>query len=161
MAQNQPQPKPFRIDPPLVIALVFFIVTAFVSVIIVINPSASNTPQGTGTPIAADSYRAEVDALLAIAQPENADVAISKYVCIACHQAGTNQLAPSWVGLAERAASERPPLTAAAYVYESIVDPGAFIVEGYNDVMPHDYRTRMSQQELADILAYLLSPDAH
>lgn len=159
MAPNQPQPKPFRIDPPLVIALVFFIVTAFVSVIIVINPSAPN-PQGTGTPIAADSYRAEVDALLAIAQPENADVAISKYVCIACHQAGSNQLAPSWVGLAARAASERPPLTAAAYIYESIVDPAAFIVEGYNDVMPHDYRTRMSQQELADILAYLLSPDA-
>lgn len=161
MAPNQPQRKPFRIDPPLVIALVFFIVTAFVAVIIVINPPASNVSQGTGTPITADTYRAQVDALLAIAQPQDAESALVRYGCVACHRAGNAALAPAWDGLAARAATERPPLTAAAYIYESIVDPGVFLVEGYNDVMPHDFATRMSQQELADVLAYLLSPDAH
>ena len=54
----------------------------------------------------------------------------------------------------------RLPLPADAYIYESIINPAVFIVEGYNDVMPHDFATRMSQQELADVLAYLLTPDA-
>jgi hypothetical protein len=49
-------------------------------------------------------------------------------------------------------------MPADAYIYESIVFPGAFVVQGYNDVMPHDFGARMTEQELADVLAYLLLP---
>ncbi len=160
MAETQPQPNPARIGLPLVLALVLFIVVIFVFVIAVINQTDPTLSDGTGTPVAAENYRAEVDALLAIAQPENAEAALLKYGCIACHREITNSLAPSWVGIAERAGTERPPLPAAAYIYESIVNPAAYIVDGYNDIMPHDFATRMSQQELADALAYLLTPDA-
>ena len=157
---SQTPNKPARIGLPVIVALVLLIVVVFIFVIAVINQTGDGTFEGTGTTVAADSYRAQVDALLAIAHPENAEAALGKYGCIACHRAGNAELAPSWVGLSERAATERPPLPADAYIYESIVDPAAYLVEGYNDVMPHDFATRMSQQELADVLAYLLTPEA-
>jgi mono/diheme cytochrome c family protein len=65
------------------------------------------------------------------------------------------------VGIAERAAARRPPLAAAAYIYESITHPTAYIVEGFSGAMPQNYPERLSERELGDIIAYLLTPDAH
>jgi hypothetical protein len=71
-------------------------------------------------------------------------------------------MAPAFVGIAERAATRRPPLTAAAYIYESITNPSAFIAPGqYNAAMPENFRERLSDRELGDIIAFLLTPDAH
>ncbi len=43
-----------------------------------------------------------------------------------------------------------------AYLYESIVNPSAFVVPGFVDgVMPKTYGAALSQQDLADIVAYL------
>src|SRR5688572_5349380 len=100
---TQMQSNPRRIGLPVIIALVLVIVVVFVFVIVVINQLGIIPSEGTGTPITAESYRAEVDALLAIAHPEDAEVALNKYSCTACHREATQSLAPSWVGIAERA----------------------------------------------------------
>ncbi len=43
-----------------------------------------------------------------------------------------------------------------AYLYESIVNPSAFVVPGYVDgVMPKTYGGALSEQDLADVIAYL------
>ncbi|MEP7293370.1 MAG: c-type cytochrome [Chloroflexota bacterium] len=143
---------------PIYAALVLIIVVV-VGFIVVILANQSGDTAGV-EPLSAESYRARVDALLAIAQPENVGSALDKYACIACHRAGST-IAPVWEGIAERAATRRPPMPADAYIYESIVHPEAFLVEGYNDLMPHDFGARASDQELADMIAYLLTPDAH
>lgn len=50
--------------------------------------------------------------------------------------------------------------TVEQYLVESIVNPGAYIVPGYGNAMPGDFGTRISHQQLADILAYLRSYDS-
>ena len=63
----------------------------------------------------------------------------------------------SFVGVADRAATRRPPLTAAQYLYESIISPGAYLVEGYANAMPANFAGRLTQAEIGRIIAYLLS----
>jgi mono/diheme cytochrome c family protein len=103
-----------------------------------------------------------VAALIQDADAAHGNQLIEDYGCIACHRLGAeNGIAPSFVGIAERAEQRHPPLDAPAYIYESITSPQAFVVEGYVPVMPQDYRNRLSDQELGDIIAYLLTVDAH
>ena len=45
----------------------------------------------------------------------------------------------------------------AAFIRESIVNPGAEVTEGFPDnLMPEDYRDKLSDQELADLVAFLV-----
>jgi hypothetical protein len=51
-----------------------------------------------------------------------------------------------------------PGLDAQAYIEQSILDPNAFVVEGFpSGVMPQDFRSRLSQDELQALVDYLLS----
>jgi cytochrome c2 len=93
--------------------------------------------------------------------------------CVACHvgASGANLVGPSWVvvssrdglGIADHAASRytEAGYTGAAtsadgYLYESIVNPNVYVVEGYAaGIMPGTYGTDLSPQELADLIAYL------
>lgn len=100
---------------------------------------------------------ARVTSLLAVANPANGEALTVTYGCTACHVAGaTHGIAPAFAGVGDIAATRHPPLTAAEYIYQSIVHPTAHIVEGFANSMPQDFGTRLSNQELADILAYLL-----
>lgn len=45
----------------------------------------------------------------------------------------------------------------AAFIHESIVDPDAMVAEGFSpDLMPENYGQQLSEQELADLVAYLV-----
>lgn len=70
--------------------------------------------------------------------------------CSACHSTGDNSIVgPGLKGVSFRA-SERG---GDAYVIESIKDPSAVIVKGFNPVMPNF--SRLDDQEVADLVAYL------
>lgn len=141
--------------------LIVFVLFVFVTVFFLFEFLNYRAPEATVEAISAESYAGEVAALLANADATRAEAALNSYGCVACHRAGAaNGVAPAFVGMAEVAASRRPPMSAAAYIYESIVHPGDYIVEGYADVMPHDLGTRISQQDLGDMIAYLLTEDA-
>ena len=61
----------------------------------------------------------------------------TKGTCEICHridQAGTR--APDLAGVGSRAATRKPGMTAKAYLIESLIQPGAFIVPGYPPIMP-------------------------
>jgi hypothetical protein len=48
--------------------------------------------------------------------------------------------------------------SAAQYLFESIVLPNAYVVEGFQpNVMPQNYAGRISAQDVADLIAYMLS----
>jgi cytochrome c551/c552 len=123
----------------------------------------SFTPTETAVePISEGSYQERVSSLLANADPLGGEALLATYGCVACHRAGAeNGIAPSFVGIAERAGERRPPLPAAAYLYESIVNPSAYLVEGYANAMPQNFAARMSDADLGDVIAYLLTPDPH
>jgi hypothetical protein len=145
---------------PVYVGLALLIVFAAIFGIELLTYQTS-APSATLEPVSADSYRARVAALLANADPARGAAAVEKYGCIACHRAAPEaHLAPSWVGIAERAATRRPPMPADAYIYESITNPSAYVVEGYTDVMIKNFAATIPDQDLCDIIAYLLTPDA-
>jgi cytochrome c oxidase subunit II len=79
--------------------------------------------------------------------------------CGACHtlkDAGAGgQLGPALDGLGARASSRISGSSAPDYVRQSILDPKAYIVPGYMDVMP-SFKDKMTDQELGALVGYLL-----
>lgn len=82
--------------------------------------------------------------------------------CRACHLDapggfGASQISgPSLVGLAERAGSQVAGLDAEAYLRQSILSPNEFLVEGYNAIMFPNYADYLTEQDIANLIAYLL-----
>lgn len=75
--------------------------------------------------------------------------------CTACHGLGTR--APDLVGVAGALCSERiPDMSCKDYLYESMVDPGAYVVEGFQPIMP-DMRRTLSDTQIWSLVAYLES----
>ncbi len=89
--------------------------------------------------------------------------------CVACHIA--TPTGPAWnptedqPGIGERAALriaqddyEGQAVDAEQYLFESIVNIIAYVVPGYPDnVMPAVYGTNLTDQNMADLIAYLLT----
>lgn len=81
--------------------------------------------------------------------------------CDACHTLGdadaTSQVGPELDALADVAENREPGTSAEEYVKESIVDPPAFVVEGYSgDTMPKTYEDQLTPEEIDTLVEYLL-----
>ncbi|MCZ7545418.1 MAG: c-type cytochrome [Anaerolineae bacterium] len=75
--------------------------------------------------------------------------------CETCH-AHQDSAGPALDGLGEAAAARREGYTADLYLHEAVVQPCAYLVQDYPCIMPEEYGERLTAQELADLLAYLL-----
>lgn len=143
------------------LALLILITVIFIVEFVVSTQSELAAKQALPDTLSENSYMDKVAALLSNANPENGAKLVEKYNCVVCHRAGAeNKIAPAFVGIAERAATRRPPLNAPAYLYESIIHPAAYVVEGFSLVMPQNFSELLSDRELGDIIAYLLTPNA-
>jgi mono/diheme cytochrome c family protein len=61
----------------------------------------------------------------------------TKGTCEICHRIGQKGTrAPDLAGVGGRAAKTKPGMTAKAYIIESLIQPQAFVVEGYPPIMP-------------------------
>jgi len=77
--------------------------------------------------------------------------------CATCHTLdGTELVGPSLQDIAGRAAS-RTTLSAEDYIRQSIMDPSAYVVEDYADVMYKDYANKLSPEDVDNVIAFLLS----
>jgi len=76
--------------------------------------------------------------------------------CAGCH-GETDGAGPARVGMGERAATRVAGMSAEEYLHQSIVDPGAFVVDGFNNIMHSTFGENMSEQEISDLIAYLLT----
>lgn len=79
--------------------------------------------------------------------------------CVSCHRMGDNGVGPSLAGLfgsrVELASGET--VTAdEEYIRNSILDPNAQVVAGYQPVMP-SFEGRISEEELSQLVAYIQS----
>ncbi|MBK8027617.1 MAG: c-type cytochrome [Chloroflexi bacterium] len=79
--------------------------------------------------------------------------------CVGCHALapGAWSLAPVMEGIHERAVQRVDSLSAEAYLTQSIMEPGAYLVPGFRDVMYPQYGERLSPQQIADLVAYLMT----
>ena len=61
----------------------------------------------------------------------------TKGTCEICHRIGQKGTrAPDLAGVGARAAKTKPGMSAKAYIIESLINPTAYIVEGYPPIMP-------------------------
>ena len=81
--------------------------------------------------------------------------------CLACHGLGTR--APNLLTdhggtgtIGVRCANRVPGEECKAYLYSSMVDPGAYLVEGFEPIMP-DMRRSLSNNQIWALVAYLQS----
>ena len=146
----------------LVIGLFILVTIIFIGVLVLTTENELVVAPTAVTQLTADTYMDKVNTLLQDADASHGALLVEQVGCTACHREGAaNNIAPSYAEIAARAATRRLPMTAAAYIYESIIKPTAYVVEGYNPSMPQNFAQRLSDQELGDIIAYLLTPTAH
>jgi mono/diheme cytochrome c family protein len=83
-----------------------------------------------------------------------------KGTCQICHaigQKGTR--APDLAGVGARAGKQKSGMSAKAYIIESLLDPGAYLVEGYGPIMPKVDRPPigLNRSEIWALVAFLES----
>ncbi len=82
----------------------------------------------------------------------------SPVACTVCHSMdGTAGIGPSLQGIATRAAARVSGVSAEGYIRQSILDPTAFLVEGFAPVMPVDFGENLSSQQIDDLVDFLLT----
>ena len=175
---SQPR-KPITISPnwePFVIAAGGFVVVYILAALFV-RP-ASETPAASASDTSAPGGNAQSQAasgatlsvlpatgdfeqIVAQLPPGDADSGVKLFAsigCNACHSLQKDQrlVGPSFYGLWTRSVDNPAGLSTKAYLYQSIVQPNAVIVEGYQpNLMPQNYAAVLSVQQMADILAYI------
>lgn len=80
--------------------------------------------------------------------------------CSSCHQTvegGGFSLGPNLAGIASRASTRIPGSVAEDYLRASILEPGAYVVSGYRNIMYPNYTAHLSSQDVADLVAFLLT----
>ena len=110
------------------------------------------------------SWVGKQQAIYAAAQtPEGKGALLAKSKgCLACHSVTSTPLesAPTWFGLFGSTVTLEDGSTVTAdeaFLRESIVDPLAKIVQGYGPTMPATYGTLLSEEEIANIIAYIMT----
>jgi cytochrome c2 len=84
----------------------------------------------------------------------------TKGTCEICHRIGQKGTrAPDLAGIGGRAAKAKPGTTAKQYIIESLINPGAHLVEGYPNIMPNVDKPpiALNRSELWALTAFLES----
>jgi len=83
-----------------------------------------------------------------------------KGTCTICHRVGqVGARAPDLAGVGARAAARKPGVSATAYLVESLLNPGAYVVEGFPKIMPKIDRPPigLNRSEIWAVVAFLES----
>jgi cytochrome c551/c552 len=97
---------------------------------------------------------------IASADPGRAESISLANGCVGCHSVDPAQqmTGPTWYHIGDTAVSRVPGESPAYYLYQSIVDPGAYVVPNFvSGVMPATFGETLSDQDLADLLVYMLN----
>lgn len=106
--------------------------------------------------------------LLPIGRPERGKQLFDGvYGCVACHgdpgRPGTNNIGPHLADIALQASQRIEGMPSEQYIYESIIEPAAFIAPECQNGRPcaqptamPEYASLMTLQDIADVLTYLL-----
>ena len=119
------------------------------------------TPEPTSAPVLSP-----IERLVAVRDPFNGALLFgtfqdaANYACSNCHLSDSEKenLGPGLLNIKDRAATRIEGMSAAEYIYQSIVDSKAYSVEGFDpDLMPQNWSEIYSELEIFDIVAYLMT----
>lgn len=102
----------------------------------------------------------EIAAAMAASDVANGEALTLANGCIGCHALDPDQqmTGPTWYNVGDTAANRVAGGSPALYLYSSIANPNAFVLDGYPaNVMPQNYSETLSVQDLADLVSYLLA----
>ena len=78
--------------------------------------------------------------------------------CSSCHAiTDATLVGPGLAGFSQRAGTQVEGLSAEAYTFDSILHPASHIVDGFVNLMYPQYESKLTAQNLADLIAYLLT----
>lgn len=123
---------------------------------VLFRPTATPSPEPNAD-LQATQVAAEAVAGEALFVTNYSEVGFS---CANCHavEGETVLVGPSLAGIAERAAERVEGQDAHDYIYQSIVNPNDYVVDGFNEnLMPGTYADLFSDEELEQIIQYLLN----
>lgn len=81
-----------------------------------------------------------------------------QYHCIRCHSLdGGEGYGPSLQGISEQAGDRVPELSAVEYLRQSILEPDAFIIEGFSHSMGRIHSVLLNEEEIDDLIAFMLT----
>jgi cytochrome c551/c552 len=136
---------------PIVLAVVFLVVFSVIFIIELLDLSGEEGGLEDDE-VTADAYMDVVTPLLVDADPARAPDLFDEYGCNSCHN---NGLGPTYTTIRANAAERRAPMQPEAYIYESIIHPGAFVVDPWQNNMPRNYDEQITDEDLGAMIAYL------
>jgi cytochrome c2 len=104
--------------------------------------------------------------LVRLANPANGETLFNtfqpaaSFACSTCHRADSEDrlIGPGLLNIGIRAETRVEGQSAIEYIYASIVDPSAYVVDTYPDgLMPPTWAEIYSESEIYDIIAYLMT----
>lgn len=128
-----------------------------VAALVTATPQSADPDPGNGT-TEVETLLAQVAALPAGQAAAGQQVFSGKGGCVACHSLdqGVVLVGPSLAGIGTRAGTTRPDYPPDAYLYQSITNPNAYVVDGFQaGIMPQTFGQILSEQELSDVIAFL------
>ena len=124
-----------------------------------VTPNPTPPPDRTDEAIATLVNMADVEAGAALFNKEF-NTALGPFRCVTCHNIDSDDplAGPGMLSLPERVGSRVDGQSAEVYLYNSIVDPNAYIAEDYNEgVMPMNYADILTEDQIFQLSAYMLS----
>lgn len=114
-------------------------------------PAATSAPAATTAPTAAPAAL--------VGDAVNGEALFAAQGCSVCHSTGANTVVgPGLSGVGTTAETRVAGQTADEYLTVSIVSPNEFVGADYfPNLMPATFGQTLSEQEIADIVAYLIS----
>jgi len=131
------------------------------------EPTATPTMEPTVTPEPTSAPAlSPIDRLVAVRDAENGAALFAtfqeaaNYACSNCHLADSEKtnLGPGLLNIKDRAATRVEGMSAAEYIFQSIVDSKSYTVEGFDpELMPQNWAEIYSDLQIFDIVAYLMT----
>ncbi len=132
------------------------------------TPIPTDTPNPTATEEPSTSSDVPSNALeqIEVANAENGQVLFNtfqpaaSFACSTCHRADSEErlIGPGLLNVSVRAENRVEGLDAGQYIYQSIINPSAYVVDGFPDqLMPQNWADIYSDEEIFDIIAYLFT----
>ena len=122
------------------------------------SPTPAPPPLGLEPTFAVGPTYAVQPTFVVTPAPDPGKLIFMSIECSGCHTIegiSTGTIGPELTNIATIAATRKPSFAAADYIMESIEDPGAFVVSGFQPLMPA-LADGMTERELEDLVDFLL-----
>lgn len=125
----------------------------------IFEPTAAPAGDVPDTPAATDAPAAPTAVPVALTgDAGNGESVFGSAGCSGCHSTGSNQVVgPGLSGIGATAETRVDGQSADEYLTAAIVSPNDFIVDGFTGIMPATFGDSLSEQEIADVVSYLVS----